>query len=140
MKKELKRKGEWLTLREALTLCREQGRKITQNGLIYAGKELNFIRKSTDGYHWEYEKRGLVEYLRNAFIPDGWISMEKFAHQVGISLGMAYYILLKKYRLKHKRYGSLRGILHVKESTAFAAYRKYKGIDNVRKEKAKSLF
>lgn len=138
MKKEMKEKGGWLSKREALALCREQGRVITKNGLIYVGKELDFSRKSPNGFHWEYEKRGLLLYIRNAFIPNGWISMEEFARKVGSDLNMVYYIL-RKYRLKHKRYGKLRGIIHVKERTALAAYKKYKGIDNVGKEKTTCL-
>lgn len=137
--KKMEKKGEWLSLQEALTFCEAHGRIITQNGLIYSGKELNFVRKNVDGYHWEYEKRGLLMYLRTAFVPDGWISVEKFAFKVNDNVNTVYYIL-RKYHLKHKKYGSLKGIIHVKERTAFAAYRKYKGIDNVREEKAPSLF
>lgn len=134
MENERKEKDKWLPLREAIYLCRLHGRDITKAGLIHIGKELSFIRKSSDGHHWEYKKSGLLEYLKNALVPIGWISMETFACKMDINISVAYYIL-QKYQLKCKRCGKLRGMIHVWEKDAITAYQKHRGINNVRKEK-----
>ena len=138
MENEKRKKDEWLPLRGAIYLCRLHGRNITKAGLIYIGKELNFIRRNSDGYHWEYETSKLLRYLRNALIPIGWISMKTFARKVGISTGVAYYIL-RKYQLKYERCGRLRGMIYVWEKDAIAAYQKHRGVNNVGKEKIPSL-
>lgn len=134
MRNGKKEKGKWLSLQGAVCLCRKHGRNITKTGLIHIGKELDFIRRDVGGFHWEYEKSKLLKYLKNAIVPVGWISMEHFACRINSTIGMAYYIL-RKYQLKYRKYGKLRGIIHVKEKDAITAYQKHRGIDNVGKEK-----
>ena len=78
MEKKIKKK-EWLPLRGAIALCREHGREITKGGLVYVGKEMGFMRKSADGFHWEWGRVGLREYLKDNVTPKGWISVVDFA-------------------------------------------------------------
>ena len=135
----MEQKEKWLPLRGAITLCQKYGRDITKNGLIYIGKELNFIRKSLNKHHWEYEKTALLNYLKSDSIPQGWVSIGTFAFKMGISVNKATYILLIKYKLEQKKYGKLRGIIHVREKDAITAFKKHKGINNVGKEEAQTL-
>ena len=116
---------EWLPLRGAIALCQKHGRNITDYGLIYAGKELNFIRKCPDGFHWEYEKSGILKWLKETAPPDGWITMNAFADQVDITIQKAYYIL-RKYKLERKKYGKIGGVYHVREKDAIEGFRKHK--------------
>ncbi len=142
METENKEKGKWLSNRGAIVLCQEYaGRKITKVGLIHIGRELGFIRRHSDGFHWEYERAGLLKYLRTPPAPEGWISMSDFARLVDVDINMVYYIL-RKYELKTKMCGKVRkvrGVIHVREKDALTAYAKYKGVNNDGKKKIESI-
>ena len=97
---------KWLPMRGAITLSKEQGREVSKAGLIYAGKELNFIRKHSDGYHWEFEQSGILKWLKGTLSPAGWITIQEFADEMNLGLHTAYSIY-NKYALKQKKYGKV---------------------------------
>lgn len=116
---------KWLPMRGAITLSREQGREVTRAGLIYAGKEMDFIRKHPDGFHWEFEQNGILKWLEGTASPSGWFTIQEFADEMGLELSIAYNIY-RKYRLECKKYGKVRGLVHVRIKDAIKAYKDYK--------------
>lgn len=84
----------YINTTDALSMCCKRGLSVTASGLLYAGRQRGFVRKSEDGFHWEYEIGGLSLYINDAVnnnnIPKGWIPISEAPAIVGKCLATIY--------------------------------------------------
>lgn len=85
--------GQWLSYREALPLLEEFNFTVTDSGLCMQGLRYGFTRKASDGFHWEYSKEALLEYLkaRSTTPEKGWLSIKKASLQSAIPMSTLYW-------------------------------------------------
>lgn len=116
MKTKKQTNNTWIPVSQALQLCEDQGLSVTSPGLVYAGKQRKFIRKSLDGFHWEFQKEGLLEYITEAVkeAPPGWITIREAAEIMGVSIGTVYN-RINSGEIKAKQFGRNR-LYYVDES------------------------
>jgi len=85
-------KKEYLTTGEALRFCRAHGWTVSIVSLYYQGLHEGFARKTADGYHWEFSRRGLSQFLlqKNLPPPPGYVTVSELAAREGSSPSTLY--------------------------------------------------
>ncbi len=62
--------NKWLSTKEALSFLKQQDVEISKTGLIFIGMRLHFYRKKRDGFYWEFNQQGLINYCKKRTPPD----------------------------------------------------------------------
>ncbi len=106
MKQNEKKDNDWITSNQALSLLNTLGLSVTKIGLLYIGKNNDCIRKSEDGFHWEYDVNKLKKYIHERTIEklNGYYSVVEICKMRKMSLTQVYY-KIGKYNLQGYRYG-----------------------------------
>lgn len=114
---------EYLSTGMALQLCRNFGKPLTKTALYQVGLKRGFAQKSVDGFHWEFQRSGLENYLNEGeeTPPEGWITILTVSQITGLSLSGAY-DFVKRNQLIVVSYGS-RNIKYVEEEKAMNAWK-----------------
>lgn len=81
-----------LSTKEAIELCKSKGTSITKTALRQNGIRFGFMYKSDNGFHWLFDKNGLLKYLeRKEKAPVGYVTINSLAKKYGVSLSTVYY-------------------------------------------------
>ena len=104
-----------LTTREALELCRKKRKPVTATALRKNGIRFGFMTKAGDGFHWEFDREGLLKYLERmgTKAPRGWVPVSYLATKYKASYNTIYR-RLKLWGLPTAEYGKAR-VRHVNE-------------------------
>lgn len=104
-----------LTTREALALCRKKRKPITATALRKNGIRFGFMTKAGDGFHWEFDREGLLKYLERmgTKAPRGWVPVSYLAMKYKTSYN-AIDRRLKNWCLPTAEYGTAH-VRHVNE-------------------------
>lgn len=89
----------WIPTKEALSISQAyKNGPHTKMGMKFAGKKAAFGRKGKDGFHWEYSRKKLIQYLELRQQPN----VYQISKQIGRSV---YYVnaLMKKLEIKKSR-------------------------------------
>lgn len=107
--------NNWISLNEALDLCKDWGLSVTASGLLYAARQQGFVRHMKDDFHYEYNKKSLIEYIQKAIekVPAGWITIREAAELIKKCIGTIYYSI-NSGKLKSEQFGRNR-LYYVKE-------------------------
>lgn len=105
-----------LTTTEARELCAKRNKPMTSTGLIHMGCVHGFASKSEDGYHWIYDREGLLKYLKqkSTEVPRGWVPVSYLAKKYEISIKTIYY-QIKKWNVLAIEFGLHQKMKHVNE-------------------------
>lgn len=104
------RKNNWVTSNKIMSYMKEQGITKTRAGLISAGLSNGFIRRSSDGFHWEYHFESVKEWIQNLLnIPKEFSNFSQIIKRYNLSYTKVYRLYsLNKSNIEHiKRHGSV---------------------------------
>jgi hypothetical protein len=104
-----------LTTREALALCQQKRKPVTATALRKNGIRFGFMTKAGDGFHWEFDREGLIKYLERmgAKAPRGWVTVSYLAAKYKVSYNVIYR-RLKDWGVHTVEYGN-NHVRHVNE-------------------------
>jgi hypothetical protein len=96
----------WISTKEANSLLKTYNVKMTKTGLYYIGFKNKFARKAEDGFHTEYEKNKLLDYIKRIIQdpPEGWFSIVDVSNKLKVRISFVYSLINNK-KIKYKIYG-----------------------------------
>lgn len=80
----------YMTITDCLRFCKLEGRTITDNGLMYAGKIHGFSKKHSDGFHWLFEIRAVRAWLESTKpkpVPAGFVPLKDILRSEALKPG-----------------------------------------------------
>jgi len=121
---------EWIKTKEAIELCKENGRDISRPGILYAGLTHKFAEKDMDGVHWRYFKPFLLKWLNSANIGEEWETVQQTAVRYNVHVAKIYRILNSS-NIERRKF---KNAVVFKREEFDEYYEKYTGSNNERKK------
>jgi len=114
--------SDYISTGSASKLCRNYGEPMSNTTLYMQGLKHGFARKSEDGFHWEFNRARLIQYLKEKMKkpPEGWISMLEASQISGLSINGTY-DFINRTQLTLKSYGP-RSLKYVEEKAFLSAW------------------